>query len=418
MITPVLSMGGSPTGPVTNFVSFAPFISGSATSWSSTTTPGVGAARAQAVMVSGTITNMWANFPTAVVSDSYQIALQKNGTITAVLTCTINSSAPCSDTVGSLSVTAGDLIAWAVCPGTISGSTCTVVGTPTAQTYVQLGATFTSTTPGESFLAGGGTGVPSNTTAQYYSVYGFSGVNSTENLVSSLVPTSGVIDNLKVNNFSAPGGSLNWTWTLFKNGAATALTCTYSASTSTCTSSGNAVTVAAGDTISVQSCPGVYSSGSCAPSGTPTASVARFGLRWVPSVPGESIVGGNTIPSISAPNYYDFEAAATNTATESQTLNIIPVGMTIKKLIHSQSTAPGGVTSRAITLRGGNGTQGNVGTPSDVSCTVTSAATGCTDTTNTFSPVAGTFVNWATTVAGGNNAAVTWAKTAAVVTSP
>ena len=64
------------------------------------------------------------------------------------------------------------------------------------------------------------------------------------------------------------------------------------------------------------------------------------------------------------------------------------------------TAAPGGSSTRTVTARAGNGTQSSVGTPGNLACTVTSAATTCSDTTNVYTSAANALLNWSNAVSG------------------
>src|SRR6185312_14188566 len=153
--------------------------------------------------------------------------------------------------------------------------------------------------------------------------------------------------------------------TLYQNGVATGLTCTESSGQSSCIDSTDAVTVAAGDTLSLQGCPGSTTGigGSCTTSGSANTSSVRGSARFVPTIAGESVVFYSTwtnlgVPSTGSTNYFSLTGSVIGgNATEASALAIAPIASTVKKLFVSESTAPGGSSTRTITLRQGNGTQ-------------------------------------------------------------
>jgi hypothetical protein len=80
----------------------------------------------------------------------------------------------------------------------------------------------------------------------------------TEASVQGVVPISGTVSNLAVNlanNAQNGGGTQTWTFTVRKNGTPTAITCTVTEATSSCTSTATE-TFAAGDLISLEAKPG------------------------------------------------------------------------------------------------------------------------------------------------------------------
>jgi hypothetical protein len=86
---------------------------------------------------------------------------------------------------------------------------------------------------------------------------GFSGVGGAQNVAGtageagSPLPTGGTVANFEARAGSTVGGS-GVVFTLFKNGAATAATCTIAAGGSTCTDASDTITYSAGDTIAVR----------------------------------------------------------------------------------------------------------------------------------------------------------------------
>lgn len=406
MVSPLLSLAGSNSGPSNSAANYAYIAYGRAGgAWT-----GAESQRQIPFPVAGTITDLRVNFPTAVVTGRYAITLRKNGAGTA-LTCTINSSAQCSDT-NSVTVAAGDLIDWEVTP----------TGTPTANTFIQISAKFTSSANSEGFLiAGGSNANVSNTAANYFGFGGATANNATEAVVSGLVATSGTIDNLYIAAHAAPTSGKQYVATVYKNGVATGLACTVANTATTCNSTGANVPVSlvATDTISIEMCPGTHSgvAGSCTPTGTPTAGIYHGSVRWVPSTPGEmlSIYTMNTGFDTTGTRYAYYNGASnSNEGTEPNACNLAPTSVTVKKLYVSQSAAPGGATSRAYTLRKGTCVSQS---SQSITCTVGSGATSCNDTSNTVSASAGDFLDWQI-VPSGTNAAMTWAKIGSVVTSP
>jgi hypothetical protein len=150
-------------------------------------------------------------------------------------------------------------------------------------------------------------------------------------------------------------------------------------------------------------------------------------MRWVPDTQNEALVvqRSSTVPTTNSTRYLGLNGAGLSAdSNDSFDWNIAPVGMTIKKLWHSQDVVPGTALTRTITLRGG--ATSNVSSPGTtgsmagqaVTCTVTAAATTCSDLTHTYSPVAGGFVSWETSVSGTQLNALAWFKNSAVVTIP
>jgi hypothetical protein len=89
----------------------------------------------------------------------------------------------------------------------------------------------------------------SESAATYVSLFHASG--STEASVQYPVPAAGTVQRLYARVEAAPGGSRSWVFTLRKNGASTALTCTIGSAATTCNNTTNTVAFAPGDLITV-----------------------------------------------------------------------------------------------------------------------------------------------------------------------
>jgi hypothetical protein len=96
----------------------------------------------------------------------------------------------------------------------------------------------------------------------------FSVANATEALVQVPVQTSGTVSNFDVRISAAAGTLPNaWAFTLRKNGASTAITCTISGPTATqCADNSDTVSFASGDLLTIQ----------IVPTSAPTASIGRW----------------------------------------------------------------------------------------------------------------------------------------------
>lgn len=338
--------------------------------------------------VTGAMTKLSVRFPTSVASGSYDICLVKNSSATCTaLTCTIDNANPTCTSTSSAAITAGDLTAWKVVP----------TGTPTAQVgNVQISAAFTSTANGESFLVTGYGANNPNTGSASYAIVGSKMVvpwNAADGAVSGVMPTDGVVDQLWASTSgTAPGAAKSIKLELVKNGSTQALTCTMTGTGSGnnvtfCSDqdTGHAVTYAAGDTISVLG----------TPTGTPAVGFFTYGVRFVPTVPGEAaMISATGIGSAGSIRYINPQGGE-NSATEASVYRLAPVNFTWKKLYVSMDTAPTPGNWTVIN-RVGNGTQSD-GT---MTCNVpTGGATTCNDTTHTYAATAGDFINWKETPA-------------------
>lgn len=408
MITPLLADAGPPGGaPSTSVANYGPMLSGAAVnSWNATASN-----REMPSPVKGSISSLYVRFPTALLQGSYVVALSVNGSTSGAPSCTIDTThAFCQDTSTIKNIAVNDALAWVVTPS----------GTPTAQGgTVQISAIFTSSVGNESPLFGGGAGSNmSNSATQYVSLNHTQAWNATENIASSIMPTAGTIDQMTVVLSTNPGAAASgksYQFVVFQNGAAApsgctpgtnCLGCTVLEIATTCTDSTHSITVAATDTVSIEAIP----------TATPSVAIFKAAFRWRPTIAGEALAlhGASAVPTTNSTRYANVSGTSASSATETDNLNISPVAMTYKKLYEAQSTAPGGATTRTVTLRVGTGSgQSN----SSVTCTVASAATQCNDVNDSYASSPGDLTNLITTVSG-TNAAITNFKTGMVVTVP
>ena len=403
MVTPIFNTQNlNPSATAANYTGLI------GSTWSAYTS------RTAPMPIAGVFSNLRVKLTVAVASGQYVFTLYVNGAATA-LACTITSSATtCTDT-STVTVAAGDVVIWQSCPGTHSGvaGSCTA-GTPTAQTdAILISATFTSTNIGEGFNITGTNGNNPSNSATNYTFFGSPDVSTTwqttEANISGIVPTAGTIDNLYIQSSAAPGAAKSYAFTVVKNGSDTSLTCSLTgtgsgAGVTTCndTTGGHAVTVAAGDTISLKS----------APSGTPTAAFIGASFRWVPTIAGEafySTVGVQALSTGSARFFSAVSPIVVAGETSQAVFSYVPVALTWKKMYAAIDVAPGGSASRAWVNRVGTGTQSD-GT---ITCTITSAITSCSDTSHSYSATVGDILNWKETPAS-TPAAITLFKTSSV----
>lgn len=247
---------------------------------------------------------------------------------------------------------------------------------------------------------------------------------TTDISVSSIIPTAGQITGI----YAIPNTAENTVphvFTVFHNGSSTSLACTGQASTAagccanltgtgtvgapgttaTC-SSISAITIAAGDTLSINI---TCASGTCA-SISPGVS-----LIWAPTTSGQAVLTAQALPSVSSPFWGVMDNVPTT--TQANIVQIAPqVGastLTFSNLIACVKTNPGGAASRTFTSQSGSAP--NV-TPTNVSggtvavvnvgngaCPGANSATllgGIQDTTHTWTAASGNSLDTAQTDAG------------------
>ena len=270
-------------------------------------------------------------------SKSYIFNVQLNGADT-LLTCTVSGTATTgSDLTNTIAVVAGDLV----------NLSCTASGTPTTS-YAQWASLFTSTNTAESLLLFL-TGV--ETTSDGFSPLSssqFNGYDGVENNMRQVCPTAGTLKNLYIRLSQNPGGGTKgYNFTVRKNGVNTLLTVTVSGTNTTGNDTTNAVTVIAGDVLTLST--GRVNSPS-------NAAQVSGGLTFVATVDGESIILGGTSDglSASATEYVSPQSSGLNEvwfATEAQRQQLISAASELKKLYVLLSGAPGAGKSFTFTLR-------------------------------------------------------------------
>ena len=383
MQSPIFAFAGAASSLSTTVTEYAP-LQGPGAQWGARTladTP---------VAVSGTISKLYVELTpapgTPASGKSWTYTLFKNGSATA-LTCTVSDDGTSSnDTSNSVSVTAGDLLSWEQVPA----------GTPTAWTQLTIGALFTSTTTRESNITlGSGSSLTTGSTT-YSSIQAAGGAyTATQANAATMISPPGVIDSLRVSLSGTPGGSATYAFTLYKNGSATSLTCTVAsgATTASDTDAGHAVTVAAGDNVSIE----------IVPASTPTARALNASLRFTATTNGESMVAGSGVPS-SSTNRYFAPMSSMGTGLSSDTIgnkNKAAVAYVVKNLYTAFDVAPGAAKSRNVRAWKNTGAG-----------TVVATVTGAVDTTgnntgNTDSFAVGDYFGFVTDSTSGS-AALTW----------
>lgn len=296
---------------------------------------------------------------------SYTFTLRKNGVDTA-LTCTITDTATTgSDTTHSVSFSAGDIITLGITPAS----------TPTSQAG-SIVMKFTGSTANESVQLSGSKALALSTTStEYLGVGSNQAPNATETNRRNVIPTGGTIKNLYVKLSAAPGAGTTRVFTLYLNGSPSALTCTVSGgAATTANDSTHTVTVAAGDEVSLQS----------SITGTPAAAKLGFGMTFVATTDGESIVmatnTGGTIDAAST-RYFALSGMsyqANESLASGGQLNI-GEACVFKKMYVACDTAPGVGKSFTFDFRVNAASPAN-----DLSVAISGgAATAGNDTTHT-----------------------------------
>jgi hypothetical protein len=416
MTTPIIGLGngGSNAAPSTSVANSFPLIGGYAPSSS------LGSStlylRDSPISVPGTIQNLYVHFPSGIGSGNWSVGLTQNGALTS-LQCEVVSGTSCSDSSDSVTISADDVIGWETCPGVFSAGSCSPGTAPTANNNFHVSATFTGSNSNESFISGGGNN-QSTTVFSYTGLAGWdalSGWATTDAVASNVMPTAGTIDELYVAISAAPGSGKTWTFFVFYNGSASAITCTITGtSATTCHDILDSQAVSLNDTVSMQVCPGTVSGGTCTATSNTGVSL-KWGLRWRPTTAGQSVLlTSDTALFSNATSYSYINGIPGMGGTEANNQNIGASSFTIQDLVASISTVPGTGNSRIINLRSGGS---NVGTPGNMTCTIGAAATTCTDTINSYGVSQSNLLDWQQTVTG-SPATITSYKLSAVMTVP
>ena len=198
---------------------------------------------AETIAAPGTLKNLYIHTSANVSTSNWTVTLDK-ATVPQALTATVSSGADAHDTTHTVAVAAGNSVTVAVIPG---GSTAT------AQSNITWGFEFDPTTAGYSLGSYDITPLPSAGT--YYNGVSGSDFSTTETDTQNIMPGAYTIRNLYGQLF-VPIASNYVSFTLRKNAADTALTCTVTPALSTspgyASDTTDLITVAAGDLVGIK----------------------------------------------------------------------------------------------------------------------------------------------------------------------
>jgi len=210
-------------------------------------------------------------------------------------------------------------------------------------------------------------------------------ISSSESVASQAMPTSGTLSKLYVQMQSAPGGVATRIFTIVKNGADTACTCTVTGAGTTASDLSNSISYVKGDTFSLKT----------DFTGSPVSAQLLFSVQLDQT--GQSILSGDVAqPSQTVTNYYPLQQGQV-TATVPTVGSVIPTAGTISNLYFDCTSNAGAGKSWTITLV-------KNGVDSALTAQVTGAtATFAEDTTHSVSVVQGDVVYWKIVPAGTPN---------------
>jgi hypothetical protein len=320
-------------------------------------------ARLQVVPAAFTLQNFFVSVTTApgaaASGKQYVYTVRKNQVDTAITVTLFETATTGLYSGAGVSFAAGDTISIGITP----------TNTPTVPALINWNIQANSGGTHFSPLLGGAhvsTGLSTSITSFNQLIGSNAGAtwNATETNVQMIVPCGGTIDKLYVVADAVAGTGKTWALSLVKNGVATALTASITGNTvKTGNDTVNSFSVVAGDTLSIQA----------VPTSTPTVSRICWGVKFTPTNPGETFFGfGNPTAASTTATQYEFPLGAGNGAysgTES-TRQVMPGQSTLTAFYLLLGTAPGGATTRTLTLR-----RGAVATPLTVQLTST-ATTG------------------------------------------
>lgn len=343
----------------------------------------------QPIPISGTIMLFRVWLATAPGSGkSWTVKIRKNGSDSGISVVISDTATTGADLVNTVAVSPGDKIDVQVTPS----------GTPTASN-IAWSCIIDAASRTSCFL--GGDLTPSATTTTYWCPQGCFSSNSADTGRRAKITSPGVIKNLYVQlNAVAPGAGKSYTYTIMKNGVATALQVVISGTNTSGSNTTDSVTVAAGDNISMR----------IVPSGTPAVPWSNWGVEFDPDTDGESLILNVNVsnPSTTATHYLTIGGNWTSGTTEGNFVGVAPMDFVIKNFYVEISIGPGAGKSYQYALRKNSVTQSL-----SVTLTGTSPQTQ-SDLVNTVNAAQGDIVNFIIIPSGtpGAIAPVSWGATA------
>lgn len=184
-------------------------------------------------------------------------------------------------------------------------------------------------------IFGGNGSIPSSSTTQYTQVSGMPNWITTEASARTVIPVSGTIKNLYI-KLSGSNTTGDYTFTVYKNGSPTSMTCAVTTGPATCNDTTHPFTVSPGDTISLQNAPH-----------SPDALLTWMmgSILFNSDTSGEGVILGAVSGNIvyGAPNkFFPIQSLSTGNATEANTASVVPTSGTIDHLYVDLSADVGG----------------------------------------------------------------------------
>jgi hypothetical protein len=372
MSQPVIGPTG--TGVINNATRFYPWGQGTQSTNSTAYTT------AQSVMsIAGTFSNFEFSLSAAPgnVASSTTFTMMKNGIDTTVSCVIADTATSCSD-ADTITVAVGETVALKV-----------IATANNAAADVFAGSAFAGSTDGEAFITGNTIILASSTATQYYPPYG-NVATSTLLHASTTMPTAGIIDMLIATSSVTAGAAASgksYDITVYKNGVAQALTCQIFEVAKTCTDSTHTIDYVAGDSIAIE----------WVPTNTPISTRGGWGLRFKPTINGESPLFDRLSSFSNVIRYEALAGTGKRSTLESGVAQPAPLAFDLKKVYFNNIyNGPTGVQTRTATARN-NGAA--AGAPGTLEATVGSSGWG-SDTTNVASYALGDLMNFQMNVSG------------------
>lgn len=188
----------------------------------------------------------------------------------------------------------------------------------------------------------------------------------------TLISKSGTISGFWIKQSGVSGTAKTWTYTVYKNGSSTSMTCAVSgASDTACADSTNTFTVAAGDYLHIV----------CAPTSAPNTVSVASDIAYTPDTSGDTIMYTNGPAQINGPLNFGFNVSTNpgyqNLGEDKTAIKIASAGTIDNLRVVLSSTMAAG-TSMAYTLY-------KNGASTSLTCTTSAASSGCNDTSNSVS---------------------------------
>ncbi len=216
---------------------------------------------------------------------------------------------------------------------------------------------------------------------QYFSVNAPAIGDATVSKKHLVIAGSMTVSNLNVFAVTAPNngvGTETINYTLYVNGSASALTCSISDASTSCSDSTHTVSLVRGDTVALRAETGA---------GTPVYSVVSgYIKKTITGTNRDDYIGGPASTTILSGTLTNYTSLFYKAPSTTEVKFIVPVGGNISKLVVALDGTPGAGKSYAVTLR-------KNGSDTGVTCTVADTNTTCGDLINSSTFAAGDFVS-------------------------